>query len=1012
VTAPILSFSKTANNVTSYPGDLIVYTLSYENSGTGWASNVVVVDTISVHTTFVESNPLYTSESGNVYTWEIGDVGPGETGEITINVTVNEDAWDTTEIINYATLDWADANDNPYDQLDDYANVTVTAPVMILDKWADKTSVNPGDILTFTINYKNIGTGTMWGFVIEDTLPAFTTFVDSDPDHDSVSGKTYTWNIGRVDPGTDEEILFIVKIDAYTPDQIVIDNEIGNVSVEIPVTAPKMDVFKSADMDFADPGDLIVYTILFINNGTGNATGVFINDTIPDHTTFESSSINYTQIVGSTYVYFIDFVHALSNNTLTITVRVDPGTADKTLLHNEVTLDYADVNGNYYDQEDDFADVTVKAPVMVMSKDADPTEGTPGDPIQYSINYENIGTGNASDVLVVDILPLDVTFVSAIPTASKSGNVLTWNIGDVLSGDSGTIIVNVYIIPGTWDETVLTNVAKLNYSDANGNFIEQLTDSAETVVVAPVMTIDKEAGEITERAYITTDIRLRVAGEKWHDVNLTLFRNDIPIATAGVLRVPGDPDEQSVTIENVTINLLSDVFSALVVYTPFDDYINGEFWGADPAWLILNTEYGDEIRLHHTFNVRHPDTWNWSIDDFRPYLTNLPLTLNYTVSYEINYENIGTGDATNVWIYDVIPADTFLSFSDPAFDSYIGNTLGWNIGYVPSGGSGTIKVNISFVFENVIVKNWHPQGKILENTATMDYHDTNGNLVETISDTVEVTVYVPSELKKSKMTMYSPIFMGEGRDTPSELMDFGGFGTFAPQEKFLVFYEPHVLNYNLGLSGGSVMYDEQTVTEHNVVHIYLAPYQFETIPPVEDSAEITEIIPPQVDIPVIEVVVQPVHVEPVEINAMEIDIVTYEPIEITQVIEPVTPKESESSQAQRIEIVLPQVEKSQSPDIEVDNTETVMIADFEIEVVSEPADEEVVSEITIGDSTKTVESESEPVKETQNSATIEMAVESQLAAAISLYLVLAQLVFAMVAVALALTHWMYKRKRR
>lgn len=35
--------------------------------------------------------------------------------------------------------------------------------------------------------------------------------------------------------------------------------------------------------------------------------------------------------------------------------------------------------------------------------------------------------------------------------------------------------------------------------------------------------------------------------------------------------------------------------------------------GATPAWLTLRFDGGGEETLHHTFNVKHPDTWNWTV---------------------------------------------------------------------------------------------------------------------------------------------------------------------------------------------------------------------------------------------------------------------------------------------------------------------------------------------------------------------------------------------------------------
>ena len=129
VTAPVLSITKTASVSYADPDDTVVYTITYENSGTGWATLVEIVDTIPTLTTFVNSTPAPTSSSGDEYTWTIGDLGPGISGTIEIMVTVDVGTSDETLLHNVATLDYADANGNYYSQLEDYADVTDKAPI-------------------------------------------------------------------------------------------------------------------------------------------------------------------------------------------------------------------------------------------------------------------------------------------------------------------------------------------------------------------------------------------------------------------------------------------------------------------------------------------------------------------------------------------------------------------------------------------------------------------------------------------------------------------------------------------------------------------------------------------------------------------------------------------------------------------------------------------------------------------------------------------------------------------
>jgi len=126
---------------------------------------------------------------------------------------------------------------------------------------------------------------------------------------------------------------------------------------------------------------------------------------------------------------------------------------------------------------------------------------------------------------------------------------------------------------------------------------------------------------LNAEAFMVANITLRVAGEKWHDVILRLYEEGNETGYVKVVRYPGSPDDQSTTLYNVHISM-SRKFSAVAYYTPDDDPVNGQINGADPAWLIIGWENGNETTLHHTFNVMHNDTWTWRVDDIHLYAVN------------------------------------------------------------------------------------------------------------------------------------------------------------------------------------------------------------------------------------------------------------------------------------------------------------------------------------------------------------------------------------------------------
>lgn len=72
---------------------------------------------------------------------------------------------------------------------------------------------------------------------------------------------------------------------------------------------------------------------------------------------------------------------------------------------------------------------------------------------------------------------------------------------------------------------------------------------------------------------------------------------------------PGKPQETSfpITIDPTRNNSLR------IAYTPDDDKVNGQPNGATPAWLPLTFDSGPPVEMHHTFNVKHEDAWNWTV---------------------------------------------------------------------------------------------------------------------------------------------------------------------------------------------------------------------------------------------------------------------------------------------------------------------------------------------------------------------------------------------------------------
>jgi uncharacterized repeat protein (TIGR01451 family) len=151
-------------------------------------------------------------------------------------------------------------------------------------------------------------------------------------------------------------------VDLNYRDQLLRPMAASRAWANVTARKPTIVVEKVADVAVAQPGGTITYTIFYNNTGSRSAAHVWINDTLPQHVTFQSSSVAPTTVSGLTYGWHFTNV-ALGAHSLTITVQVN-ATAPSGIITNLAVLNYTTSNSKPLAGSSDSASVLVVVPEL------------------------------------------------------------------------------------------------------------------------------------------------------------------------------------------------------------------------------------------------------------------------------------------------------------------------------------------------------------------------------------------------------------------------------------------------------------------------------------------------------------------------------------------------------------------------------------------------------------------------------------------------------------------------
>ncbi|HWM21142.1 MAG TPA: DUF11 domain-containing protein, partial [Ilumatobacteraceae bacterium] len=366
-------------------------------------------------------------------------------------------------------------------------------PDLVVTKDDGAATRAAGDQFDYTIVVRNVGHQAATGVTVVDTLPDELTAVSCPATPvscviDADLG-TVTWSVGDLNGGaalaipaaaSSITLTLTVVVDSTLASAITdftntvradddgangidptpLDNEASDT--DLLVAVPDLQIVKSDGVTAPVPGDELTYEIVVTNAGTQAATSVTVNDVLPPGVTFVSCTpvcdssllptLTWTNLVEDAAGSPADpsAFDALGQATLVVTVSVDsPALAGVDDLDNVADVADDAVNGvdptpgNNITHDVDLLDA---APDLTIAK----SDGVPsvvgGQTVTYDIRFGNEGTQDATGVVITDVLPDGVTFVSCSDSCVSTGApTIVWNVGDLDVGEVHTYQLTVDI---------------------------------------------------------------------------------------------------------------------------------------------------------------------------------------------------------------------------------------------------------------------------------------------------------------------------------------------------------------------------------------------------------------------------------------------------------------------------------------------------------------------------------------------------------------------------------------
>lgn len=592
----------------------------------------------------------------------------------------------------------------------DFANFS--SADLRLTKTIDNATPNIGQNVTFTITLNNDGPDTATNVEVRDQLPVGVSFVSSTSTQGGYNQTTGIWSVGSVSSAASVSLTIVGRIesagnhsnvaqvsasDQFDPNSTPNNNnpaENDQDSVSFVTESIDLSLVKTADPTTVIIGNNVSFLVTLSNAGPSTATGVQVQDQLPDGVSFVSSTPSQGSYNSNTGIWTVGSVAASGTATLSLVGRVETA-GDKTNIAQVFAADQPDIDstpGNNNPNEDDQDSATIKAPLIDLSLTKTVDNSTPdvGDSIVFTIQVANTGPDDATGVQVLDVLPSELRYdSSSTQTGSYNQSNGIWNIGSIPASQTATLTINVTPV----SSQLVTNTAEVvaadqpdidstpGNNDPNEDDQDSVTVGPQQIDLALSKTVDNNRPNVGE----TIEFQVTVSNAGPSEATGVIVTDVLP---TGLENVGSDTSVGSYSSASGQWNIGSIAAGGEQTLT-----IQALVRGSDAMTNTAEVTAATPIDINSTPGNNDPSENDQDSVLVTPQIADLSLTksadneatnVNQDVTFHLVLQNAGPDNATGVTVTDLLPDGITFVSSSPSQASYDADSGEWSVGTLAS----------------------------------------------------------------------------------------------------------------------------------------------------------------------------------------------------------------------------------------------------------------------------------------------------------------------------------------